>query len=89
MNKETKDWESACEINYPAEKRVLENPYYRVTAREECETCKWRESEIGYPSKCPTHQGEEVKKSWIEMGEGYERIYPKSPKVEDESTPAK
>ena len=21
-----------------------------------CETCRWRESEIGFPSPCPTHQ---------------------------------
>lgn len=23
--------------------------------KQECETCKWRESEIGYPSACPRH----------------------------------
>jgi hypothetical protein len=28
----------------------------KATARkEDCETCKWRESEIGYPSPCPLH----------------------------------
>lgn len=36
--------------------------------KEICETCEWRESEIGYPSPCPKHAlPQDTPKEWDEL----------------------